>query len=228
MTNESELRKLIEKTPPGETVIYPATKFSDHAEVRFFAVSSSYEYKPELFKWPGRPPIGAVPYAATFWTERVPLSEDINYQIEFHGPKSKSQHYFSSGGTMFLSDKLKNIVFEIDPGGLEVVECDLVCSDGSIKFWAAIPSRSIIAPDILGTDVEIKHKIGPVKNIPFVRLPLNYLLNEDIDQSVHIFHDAVSPKIYWSEHLLQACKSGGVRGLLAVASYHPRNPSFEM
>lgn len=228
MSNEKELRKLIDRTIPGQTALYPASKVGGREEARFFAVSSSFSYRRELFNWPGRPRPEAIPSAATLWTSKEPLAENIDYNITFDGPVKKTQDYYTYGGIFFVSDELKNIIVSADHDGIEIVDCKLVCADGIKKFWAGIPAKTIIAVDVLGSDVTINHKIGAVRNIPFVHLPLHYHFTSDIGPSVHIFQDAVSPNIYWSRDLLIMCKSQGIRGVLAQAPYCPNTPSIEM
>ena len=228
MSNENELRKLIDRTIPGQTVLYPASKVGGREEVRFFAVSSSFSYRRELFNWPGRPKPESIPSAATFWTSQEPLDGNIDYTITFDGPVKKTQDYYTYGTIFFVSDELKNIIVSFDPDGLDIVECKLICADGERKFWAGIPARTIIAVDVLGSDVTIHHKIGVVRNIPFVYLPLHYHFTSEIEPYVHIFQDAVSPNIYWSRDMLSKCKSMGVKGILAQAPYCPNTPSIEM
>jgi hypothetical protein len=215
--SELTIAEMIKQVPEGQFQTFEASDV-DPVEEHYFQVWQNWEHRPERLYWLNGRSGTSAPWFGTRRSPRTPVNTLPPPDVQFKGPAKQVVDSYGTGShAFFISDKLFQLIEEMDPGSLEHIEFGLRAKDGTLPFHAVMPLRNLEAIDPRRTTVLIKdRRLGDIywREVEF---PDGVVFNNETLRGVSSFSDVDISGWFWSKDLLARAKSQGIRGLYAIS-----------
>lgn len=217
MGTELTVEDLLKKVPEGQTQLFERP-LNDVTEERFFSVHMSSEYGPGRLAWHNKPPLDSALWYGSRTIPRVPISTAPDPDVTFEGASKDIVDFYSIGGThvAFISDRLFNLIEEMDPNSLERRPMAIRAKDAIVEFNMVMPSRNLEALDTNRTDILIQYESYGGQWFRTIKFPKGVVFRDHAIFDVHSFSDIDVRGWYWSRELIDAAKASGIRGLYTI------------
>lgn len=232
MGAEQDLVRLPDQPPPPEArcvgdlvnwvrdnqrVLFTRTLMPDADEPSFYKVSTTGGYLNN-----------GLPRMAPLLNRPTPKRKNRTYQalsslgeveVAFDGdPNWMSDLYRLLPTLYFVSERLLNLLREIDPSGFEAIEPRTTGKHSSDigPHWLVMPTRVFDAIDISKSNVEVLRSAiyrGADKFVTEVHYAPGYVFRADLTSEVPCFLEEFSGDWFWHESLIRAASEKGIRGL---------------
>lgn len=215
MTDGQTIGELCQQVPTGETRIFKPSR-DDLGEERFFAVSQNWNYYPGRLTWSNKPGLMENPWYGSRFKARIPISAIPVPEVSFEGPASDLVDFYStSADCFFLSERLCDLIEELDPGSLDQLPITIAAEDGAVPYRVVMPARSLEAVDVARTTVVIQDEKFASDWVRYIRFPLGIVFKGDALAGIHSFSDYDALAWYWSQELIDLAKASKIKGLEA-------------
>jgi hypothetical protein len=215
MSDILTIDEMFRQVPEGESRLFERS-VSDTVENRFFSVRYNH-YSGLVLDWHNPLPMEEAPWTGNRYKARIPISVLPPPVLTFEGKADRIVDFYAWGGlqTFFISDKLRALIDDLDPGSLDSRPVMIKAKDRSIVFNLVMPARSIDAIDPQRTDVLIKDEKLATQWARRVRFPTGVVFRENALKHVHNFSDFNVNVWLWSRELIDAAKAAGIKGVRA-------------
>jgi len=210
--------ELYASVPEGGSQIFKA-EVPDVMEKRFVSVAFNHDYR-GIFSWKNQPGIREQPRIGSRQTSRRGLDTLPTPEITFSRKQDKLADFYSiSLAVHAISNKLRDLIEDLDPGSLEVLPVSVKAKDGEVDYNLVMPARVLSAVDPDLCDIEIvDERLGHGWSRK-VRYPNanGAAFDPELDPAIHTFVDIDVPQQWlWSRHLLEMARNAGIKGLYAM------------
>lgn len=200
----------------GEEEGYFSVHFSEEFSDNYPNMLNSSKFD---FDTPG----GKGEYGASAWrkSDAVPVDQNHPPILTFKkfGKSEKLSDLYESVGDFFLiSEKLRLLIEELDPGSLDCVKALSHDRELDEPFWACLPKRNLEAVDTTRSFVRIRHNNYPDEDgtphfTQLVQLKEGVMFDPEVTSGVHNFWDIDLRKWFWSRELIATAHHAGIRGV---------------
>ncbi|MXP24725.1 hypothetical protein GRI39_01525 [Altererythrobacter indicus] len=221
---------LLALVPEGGSHIFKA-KVPDVVENRFFAVASNRDY-PGVFYWKNTLEFTKNPWMGARGKKRIGLDVLPTPEVSFSLKKGRLVDFYTTGtAACGISNRLRDLIEDLDPGSLEVLPIVVKAKDGDVEYNLVMPNRclSAIDPDLCDIQI-VDEDLGGGQWMRKVKYPNRNgaVIDPDLDPDIHSFAD-IDLGGYtwlWSRQLIDEAKLAGIKGLYTTVpeSY----PSIEI
>lgn len=181
-------------------------------EDQFFSVHNSYEYSPQI-EWRNPPSFNQLPTPNFRHGPGRSIFSIDEQKLSFLGPASDLVDYCWSNGSHFASDRLANVIEQVDPASIDRRAISVQTSDGIVPFNAVMPRRALDAVDTNKTRVKFDAELFVTKWMVSIYFPDGIVFNYDCLVDIENFCQIDTRQWCWSRKLIDAAKNAGIRGL---------------
>ncbi len=196
---------------------------------QYFAVDFSYEFSDHFPRAVNRldfsfdAPGGRHGRGGNSWRkiDAVPVDHSQPHILTFEdigSDEELSDLYRWAGDFFLISDKLRLLIEEIDPGSIDCVEATSNDRELGAPYWACLPRRNLEAVDATKSHVWVEHKnYGEPGGEPYfvqsVHINQGAVFDPEVTKGAHHFWDIDLRKWFWSRELIARAHAAGIQGL---------------
>ena len=206
---------LLPLVPEGGSRIFKA-RVPGVVESRFFVVAFNHDYGGSFF-WKNKPGIREHPWTGTRDVPRKGLDALAAPDVTFSCKANKLVDFYSTGSAAYaISNRLRDLIEDLDPGSLEVLPITVKAKDGEVEYNFAMPSRLLrsVEPDLCDIQI-VDEKLGSrwIRKVKYPN-PNGAVIDPELDPDIHTFADVdVVNRWLWSRQLIDAGKQAGIKGV---------------
>lgn len=204
---------LLAEVPEGQSRTFRAP-VSGAKEHRYVEVSDSWSSGAPV-AWNNRPPPGEGPWMGARPKPRIGLASIGEPDLSFRKNLDKLVDFYSTpGGAFIISQKLLDVIEDMDPGSLEISPAIIKAKNGKARYYFVMPVRNLSAVDVSKTDVIVEDELYHTTWIRRVKFPNGAIFDGARLKGMHNFSDIDAyNRWFWSQDLVDAAKAACVRGL---------------
>ena len=200
------------------------------SDANYFAVSFNYDYGPPLEQIDQPEFTDRTAGAnATRLRDAVPADPNRSHIIVFEKQVKKadlSDFYGWSGDFWLISDRLRRLIEDLDPGSIECVEAVGHNLTPNQPYWACLSKRNLEAVDTTKSGVRVTHEnlaADGEKPIISQRIIINRgaIFDSEVTKGAHHFWDIDLRRWFWSRELIARAHHAGIRGPRLTRSGQP-------
>ncbi len=196
-------------------------EFPDEVDTDYFWVSYAYECGPPM-EAVHSPEFGDASFGGNAWRKRDPVPADPSYPHimtfkEFKKRKNLADLYGWFGDFWLISDRLRTVIEDLDPGSLDCVRASQDGFTLDQSYWACLPKRNLEAVDTTRSHVWFEHNnYGEPGGDPVWTQTINInrgaVFDPSVTQGAHHFWDIDLHRWFWSRELIARAHMAGVKG----------------
>ncbi len=186
---------------------------SEATEENYFAAKYDFDFG-DLPTWLNPPGLEAMPWLGARTKPRIHVWDIPRPILELEDPAKPIPDFLVFPVCSFVvSDKLKLLIEECEPGSLECAEVGFASSKPDQKYWLVMPRNSLEAVDVTKTAVGISHKTLNTDAIRLIRFAGNVVFDPDVTAGVCSFSDIDIREWFWSRELMARAADAGITGV---------------
>ena len=176
-------------------------------------------------------------YGRNAWRKQDALPIDKNRpQILKFGKLKKAKQladiYSWFGDFFLISNRLKDLIEEMDPGSLDCLETSSHDRDLDEPYWVCLPRRNLEAVDTTRTRLSVLHdeyetSTGEPFFTQLVKIREGAVLDPEVTKDAHNFWEIDLHRWIWSRELVARAQNAGMLGIRVMRAGVPISGDIE-
>ncbi len=196
-------------------------EFPDEIDKNYFWVIYDDECGPPM-EGVHSPGFGDPTFGGNDWRKRDAVPADPNYPHimtfkEFKERKNLADLYSWFGDFWLISDQLRAVIEDLDPGSLDCVKASQDGFTVDQSYWACLPKRNLEAVDTTRSHVRIEHTNygrpgGDPVWVQTIHINDGAVFDPAVTNGAHHFWEIDLHRWFWSRELIARAYQAGVKG----------------